>query len=156
MDKASLLADIRRHHAELEAAATSLGSAALLSDAPGMPGWTRKDILAHVQWWNEHSARVAEALLAGREPYARDGSPFDIDVHNAKILADSRERSLEDVRRGEAEAYRRVVAAVEAASEADLFERGRFGWLGGEALASTVAADTSEHYVEHLPHLAPD
>ncbi len=95
-----------------------------------------------------------DALLAGREPYARGDEPFDIDVHNARVLAESRARSADDVRRGEAEAYRRVEAAVEAASEADLFEAGRFAWLGGEALSATVASDTSEHYAEHLPHLA--
>lgn len=154
MDKPTLLADIRRTHAELDAAAAALTEPALLAEAPGMAGWTRKDVLAHVEWWSDHSARVVDALLAGREPYAREGEPFDIDVHNARVLAESRARSLDDVRRGEADAYRRVVAAVEAAPDTDLFEAGRFAWLGGEALAATVAADTSEHYSEHLPHLA--
>src|SRR5512141_2172747 len=134
MDKPTLLADIRRTHAELDAAAAALDGPALLTEAPGMPGWTRKDVLAHVEWWSDHSARVVDALLAGREPYARGGEPFDIDVHNARVLAESRARSLDDVRRGEAEAYRRVMAAVETASQADLYEAGRFAWLGGEAL----------------------
>lgn len=154
MDKLTLLDDIRRTHAALEAAAAPLDDAGFMAVVPDMDGWTRKDVLAHVAWWSEHSASVVEALVAGREPYARDGAPFDIDAHNAKVLAESRERSLADIRRAEGEAYRRVVAAVTAATEADLFEPGRFAWLGGEALAGTVAADTSEHYAEHLPDLA--
>ena len=156
MDKLTLLDDIRRTHAAIEAAVAALDDDALMAAAPDMPGWTRKDVLAHVEWWTEHSAGIVEALLADREPYPTDGTPFDIDVHNAKVLAASRARSIEDVRDGEAVAYRRVVAAVEQASEADLAEPGRFPWLGGEALARTVASDTSEHYVEHLPHLAPN
>ncbi|OGO58302.1 MAG: hypothetical protein A2V85_16590 [Chloroflexi bacterium RBG_16_72_14] len=154
MDNLTLLADIRAHHDALEAAAAALDAYAFAAEVPDMGGWTRKDVLAHVEWWSDHSARVVAALLAGREPYPRDGEPFDIDAHNARILAESRARSLNDVRRGEAEAYRRVVAAVEAASYADLLEAGRFAWLGGEPLYRTVAADTSEHYAEHLPHLA--
>jgi Protein of unknown function (DUF1706) len=153
MDKMTLLEDIRRAHAALEAAAGRLDEAAFMAEVPDMDGWTCKDVLAHVSWWSEHSAGVVEALLAGRDPYPRDGAPFDIDAHNARVLAESRGRSLDDVRRAEADAYRRVVAAVETAGEVDLLEPGRFAWLAGEPLARTVAADTSEHYVEHLPHL---
>ena len=58
---------------------------------PGWTGWTRKDVLAHVEWWNDHSVRVIEALLAGREPYDR-GGPWDTDVQNARILAENRDR----------------------------------------------------------------
>ncbi len=155
MDKTILLDDIRRAHAALEAAVAALDDDALMAAAPDMPGWTRKDVLAHVEWWTGHSAGIVEALLEGREPYPTDDSPFDIDIHNAKLLAESRARSIEDVRDGEAAAYRRVVAAVERASEADLAEPGRFPWLGSEALSQTVAADTSSHYAEHLPHLSP-
>ena len=155
MDKMTLLDDIRSTHAALEAAVAALDDDALMAAARDMPGWTRKDVLAHVEWWTGHSAGIVEALLEGREPYPTDDTPFDIDSHNAKLLAESRARSIEDVRNGEAAAYRRVVAAVVRASEADLAEPGRFPWLGGEALARTVASDTSEHYVEHLPHLAP-
>ncbi len=155
MDKMTLLDDIRRTHAELEAAVAALDDDALMAAAPNMPGWTRKDVLAHVEWWTGHSAGIVKALLEGREPYPADDTPFDIDIHNAKVLAESRARSIEDVRNGEAVAYRRVVAAVEQASEADIAEPTRFPWLGDEALGQTVASDTSTHYVEHLPHLAP-
>lgn len=153
MDKLELLTTIRTTHAEIEAAVGRLRDDELLAAAPAMEGWTRKDVVAHLEWWSDHSARVVAALCAGREPYDRSG-PFDIDLHNARLLAESRSRALDDVRRGEAEAYRRVVAAVEAASDEDLFDAGRFAWLGGDALVATVAADTAEHYQEHLPQFA--
>lgn len=154
MNKPTLLADIHRTHAELLAAASGLDDAAYLAEAPGMPGWTRKDVVAHVAWWSDHSARIVDALLAGREPYDRR-APFDVDALNARILAEGRGRTLAEVLDGEAEAFRRVVAAVETASEADLFETGRHGWLTDGTLADVVEGNTSGHWPEHVPHLSP-
>jgi hypothetical protein len=153
MDKTSLLDAIRHAHAPIEAAIAALDDAALLEPAPGMDGWTRKDVLAHMEWWNDHSARVVEALTAGREPYPREG-PFDVDALNARILDQNRDRTAADVRTGEATSFARLVERVEAASEEELFEVGRYPWLGADdALRQTVEADSSEHYPEHLPHL---
>ncbi len=154
MDKTTLLRAMRETHAQLEAAVAALDDAALLAPAPGMAGWTRKDVLSHLEWWSDHSARVVTALLAGEEPYDRSGA-WDIDAHNARIVEEGRARPIGDVRSGEAAAFARVVAAVEAAPEDALLEAGRFAWLGDEALVATVAGDTTEHYPEHLPHLGP-
>ena len=153
MDKASLLGDISATHEALAAAANGLDDAALGAPAPGMAGWTRKDVLAHVEWWTDHSARIVAALVAGETPYER-GGPWSLDGQNARILADNRDRAAADVRRGEAEAFARLVAAVESASEDELFTVGRFTWLeSDEPLAATVAGDSSDHYREHLAQL---
>ena len=53
----------------------------------------------------------------------------------------------------EAAAFERLAAAVEAASDEDLFTADRFSWLGEETLATAVAWDSTKHYPEHLPHL---
>jgi hypothetical protein len=153
MDKPTLLRDMRETHAGIHAAVAALDDDALLAEAPGMPGWTRKEVLAHLEWWSDHSAMVVTALLAGQEPYDR-GVPFDLDVHNARIRDEARSRPADDIRRGEAEAFERVLAAVEAAPEDALLEAGRFAWLDDEPLVETVAWDTVRHYPEHLPHLA--
>ena len=141
MDKPTLIADIHRTHAELLAAAGDLDDAALLAPAPGMDGWTRKDVLHHVAWWTDHSANVVESLTAGREPYDRIGD-WNLDAHNAKVLAEGRAMSPAEVR-GE-----------EAASPDELFESGRYAWIDGGSLADVVISDTSGHWPEHLPHLA--
>lgn len=153
MDKTTLLRDMRETHAQVRAAVAALDDDALLAEAPGMPGWTRKDVLAHLEWWSDHSARVVGALLAGEEPYDRSGLS-DIDAHNARIRDEARSRPARDVRDGETEAFDRVLAAVEAAPEEVLMEAGRFAWLDDEPLVETVAWDTIRHYPEHLPHLA--
>jgi len=153
MDKPTLLREMRRTHGDIESVSATLDVAALLAPAPGMDGWTRKDVLAHVEWWSDHSARVVTALLEGHEPYDANGS-WDIDVHNARILEESRARDAADVRSGEAAAFERVLAAVEAAPPDALFTAGRFAWLGDDPLAELVASDTTRHYPEHVPHLA--
>jgi hypothetical protein len=153
MDKTTLLRDMRETHARIHAAAAALDDAALREEAPGMPGWTRKEVLAHLEWWSDHSARVVSALVKGEEPYDRS-VPFDLDAHNARIRDEARSRSADDIRRGEAEAFERVLAAVEAASADALLDAGRFAWLDDEPLVETVAWDTVRHYPEHLPHLA--
>ena len=85
-------------------------------------------------------------------PYDRDPD-FDIDAQNRSILEEFRDRNSDEVRAFEAAAYERLVAAVEAAAEEDLFTADRFPWLGEETLATAVEWDSTKHYPEHLPHL---
>jgi hypothetical protein len=152
MDKDTLLRDIRAPHAPIEAAA-GLDDATLLGLAPGLDGWTRKDVLAHVEWWNVHSADVVEAVRTGIDPYPGDDDAWDPDAWNARILAENRDRTPDDVRRGEAASFARLVAAVEGATDAELFGEDPHPWLDGTA-AETVAEDSTLHYPDHAPHLA--
>lgn len=153
MDKDTLLRGIRETHAALGAAAAALDDDALLGPAPDMPGWTRKDVLAHVEWWNRHSVAVIEGVRTGVDPYPGGDEPWDPDAWNATILAEHRDRSPADVRGGEAASYLALVAAVEDATDEELFAVDPHPWLDG-TLAETVLEDSSEHYAEHLPHLA--
>ena len=51
MDKDTLLRQIRDTHAPIAAAAAEMDDDALMGPAFGMQGWTRKDVLAHIEWW---------------------------------------------------------------------------------------------------------
>ena len=152
MNKQGFLAEIRAAHEPLAVAVATLPDGSWARPIPGMNGWTRKDALAHVGWWSDHSARVITALRAGGVPYERDPN-FDIDVQNRSILEEFRDRHPGEVRAFEATAFERLVAAVEAASDEDLFTANRFPWLGDETPATAVAWDSTKHYPEHLPHL---
>jgi hypothetical protein len=153
MDKATLLDDIRATHAPIESAAAALDDAALLGLAPGLDGWTRKDVLAHVAWWNLHSADIVAGVRSGVDPYPGGDEPWDPDAWNARILADNRDRAPDDVRRGEAASFARLVVAVEAATDEELFGEDPHPWLDG-TLAETIAEDSTLHYPDHVPHLA--
>jgi hypothetical protein len=153
MNKHDFLAEIHRTHEPFAAAAAALPGAAWAEPLPGMDGWTRKDVLAHVGWWNDHSARVVAALRAGAVPYDREAD-LEIDARNAAILEEFRDRDLANVRAFEADSFARLVAAVESASDEDLFTANRYAWLGEETLAAAVEWDSTKHYPDHLPHLA--
>ena len=156
MDKTDLLRAMRDGHAPIEAAVATLTDEALHAEAPGMPGWTRKDVLAHIEYWHRHSTAVLAGLRSGEDPDRAAGEPFDIDALNARVFAENRDRPGADVREGEEASYRLLVAAVEDASERELFETGAVPWLGEQTAADVVASDTYTHYPEHVPHLAPD
>lgn len=152
MDKQTFLAEIHATHEPLATAVGTLAEDAWAEPLPDMNGWTRKDALAHVGWWSDHSVRVVTALRAGGVPYEREAD-FDIHAQNRSILAEFRDRHPDEVRAFEAESFERLVAAIEATPDHDLFTTGRFLWLGDETLATAVAWDSTKHYPEHLPHL---
>lgn len=153
MDKQSFLAAVRSSHAPLAAAVAALPDDAWGDAVEGMDGWTRADVLAHVGWWSDHSVRVITALREGTVPYEKDAA-FDIDVQNRAILEEFRGRDTAAVRAYEADAFDRLVAAISAATDAELFTAGRFPWLEEETLAAAVEWDSTKHYAEHVPHLA--
>jgi hypothetical protein len=153
MDRTELLAAMRDTHAPLEAAAAALSDAALLAPSPGMEGWTRKDVLAHVEWWNRHSTAVLEGVRSSVDPYPGDDEPWDPDAWNDRILTENRDRTPDDVRRGEAASFEGLIAAVEGATDEELFTPDPWPWLDG-TVAETVEDDSTRHYPEHVPHLA--
>jgi hypothetical protein len=153
MDKITLLDQVRETHAQIEAAVAALDDEALLGAAPGMRGWTRKDVLAHVEWWNNHSTDVIAGVRTGVDPYPGGDEPWDVDAWNARLLAENRDRTAADVRRGEADSFARLVAAIEGATDPELFAEDPHPWLDG-TVAETVMDDSTRHYPEHVPHLA--
>jgi hypothetical protein len=152
MDKDTLLRRIRETHAPIEAAAAALDDHALLAPAPGMDGWTRKDVLAHIEWWSDHSVHVIAGARSGVDPYPGGDEPWDPDAWNARILAENRDRTADDVRRGEAAAFARLVETVEGATDEELFTEDPHPWLDG-TVAETVIEDSVAHYPDHVAQL---
>src|SRR4051794_27828392 len=97
MTKQDFLDEIRRTHAPVSAAVASLTDDAWAEQLSDMDAWTRKDALAHVGWWSDHSARVVTALRKGEVPYEHDPD-FDIDAQNRTILDEFRDRDAAEVR----------------------------------------------------------
>lgn len=151
--KGAVLDAMRGSHGSIEAAVDALTDEDLLAEAPGMRGWSRKDVLAHVEFWHDHSANVLAGLRTGVDPYA--DWPRGTDPINERVFTENRDRSAASVRDGEARSFARLVAAVEAATDAELFDSGMVAWFGHTAFAM-IAADTFDHYPEHLVHLASE
>ncbi len=99
-------------------------------------GWTVKDVLWHVAYWWRDGARTFEALAAG----IRDDDEWsddETDAANARVLEESRSRSLDAV---EAEVDAARAALLEA-----------FGRVADDSSAvEAFRSETIEHYDEHL------
>lgn len=109
---------------------------AVLHD-PASPGWTARDVYAHLARWMEHSTSSLEAYVAGRDqPSPIEGTDDEI---NARWQAEDAALTLDDARsRAETQFERRsqVIESVPA-------ER----W--DKAVEAFAHADGAQHYRAH-------
>jgi hypothetical protein len=118
-------------------------------------GWSVKDEVAHVTFWEARVLAILQAALAGKEP---PHSPLvsdteKIEALNAAVLAASQQHDLDDVLADMDRTHAAFVRAVEELPEDTLFDARRFPWTGGNPLAVAVAGDTYEHYPEHIRNI---
>jgi hypothetical protein len=146
-DRIALLTALRAGRDRLETALAQLDDDAMAERIDDE--WTRKDVLAHLEAWERRVVDLLERLRAGTDP----GERVETDELNARYFAADRDRTLADVRAGEAAAYERMVAAIKGASDEELFDGGHFAWTNGEPLAAWFRGDGDEHYDEHLEQL---
>jgi hypothetical protein len=147
MNRMTLLGAIEAGRDRLTAALATFSDDAMLERIDET--WTRKDVLAHLGAWER---RVVENLATLRRGDVPDGS-IETDELNERFHAQARDRSLDEVRASEREAYAAVVAAVAAASDEELFDGHHFAWTEGDPLAGWFRGNTDEHYDEHLEQL---
>ncbi len=112
-------------------------------------GWSVKDVLGHLGFWEARTVSRFQQLRAGGTP-----EPIkDMDALNALALVDTRKHSLDEVRRREQEAYGQLLDLVQQASADELFKPAYFAGANGNAFVGWIAGNTWEHYEEHLPEL---
>lgn len=117
----------------------------LLAVLPG--NWSIKDLLAHFEWWAKRAANLYRFLSRGQTPPDED---IEIDQLNARVYAENQNRSLDNVRREEREAYQALLALATEAPEADLFEPNRFAWTQGNPFVNWIINNSYSHYAEHI------
>jgi hypothetical protein len=111
--------------------------------------WSVKDLIGHLGYWENTVVTLFNALRSGKTP-----DPFpELDALNAKVLAESRKQSLNEVSRQEKTAYQKVLALVKDATEKELFDPSHFAWTGGKPFEEYISDNTYGHYEEHLPEL---
>jgi hypothetical protein len=118
-------------------------------------GWSVRDEVAHVTFWEGRTLAVMQATLAGTEPPYPPlvGNAEKIDMMNAEVFAASRQRGLDDVLAEMGETHAALVRVLAQLPEGALFEAHCFPWAGDEPLAVAVAGDTYEHYPEHTRNI---
>ena len=142
---------MRDAHQRVADAIEHLPDERLLESA--LDNWTGKDLLAHMAWWHDHSALVIEGLRAGREPYDASDPANATDALNERTHREHVDDPPELTRRAFAESFARLLSAIEAVPDDELFAGDRWPWLGGEALVETILWDSSRHYDAHRENL---
>ena len=118
----------------------------------GLDGWTVKDILAHIIFWEQRLLLWLEESMRGDTPQrpAPGMTWDDLDQLNLLTYQSNKDLPLDDVLQDFNSTYRRVDVAVAALTQDDLFNPQRFAWRQGDPLWHMVAANTWWHYREHM------
>jgi hypothetical protein len=117
--------------------------------------WSIKDIIAHLWAWQQRSIARLEAALYDREPeFPNWPTEFDPEVEgepdqlNAWLYETYREKPWSRVYGDWRAGFLRFLELGEEIPEKYLLEVGRYAWLEGHPLVSTLRA-SYEHYQEH-------
>ncbi len=153
MDKPELIRTIQEAHQRMARAIEHIPDERLLE--PVMDGWTRKDLLAHMAWWHDHSVLVIEGLRAGRDSDDGTDPANTTDAVNERTHNEHLADPPELTRWAFNESFTRLLAALEPVTDEELFADDRWPSLGGEGLVETILWDSSRHYDAHREHLEP-
>lgn len=159
MTKAELLATIEEEHAAWLALLAAIGEDRMLLPGAVGPDWTVKDAIAHLTAWREWSCARLDAGLRHAEPAPPwpteldEDAPGGVDRINRWFYEAARDRPLAAVLRESEATWDRMAALTQALPHADLFDEGRFAWLGGAPLGAVVDGALG-HLHEHVNLLA--
>jgi len=154
---AELLDLIHRDRAELEACLARVPADKLT--APVLAGgWSVKDMLAHIIFWEQRALLILANARAGQKTPLSWESEEDIEqainrVNEAARQA-SQAQSLEDVLVRFAASYQEMLTTIEATPEDYLFISDDFWDVAGGNVVELIASNTYEHYPEHAAMLA--
>ncbi len=150
--KAALLARIAGEHKQLEQTLDRIPTAQLVEPRL-QSGWSVKDVLAHITWWERRMVQLVQGALQGQStsPLTLPGEqqPTTVDQINLQIFNDNRERPVEEIIAERQSSYGQVIALVEALPEATLADPTDLEVVLGRPLIPLIAGDTYEHYREH-------
>ncbi|HET8568291.1 MAG TPA: DinB family protein [Candidatus Limnocylindria bacterium] len=127
--------------AELVPAAWSLATSVLEAQAPA--GWTYKEIVAHIAAWERITAARLERFRESGAPQPPPGHEDDL---NALVAREAGARTAAEILAELAAAHAALVSEIGTLDDAAV--AAHEGWA-----AAVVAANTFDHYAEHLPEL---
>ncbi len=103
--------------------------------------WSVKDILAHVNIWEEEALKYLPYILEGKATPRYSTLYGGIDAFNAKMVAGRRNLGLNEIRTRLEDTHRRLVEYVQGAPEEQFTLETRF--------RRRLRLDTYSHYPEH-------
>jgi hypothetical protein len=122
---------------------------------PRLPaGWTIKDVLGHLAWWDRwlvYTLYPDTSDIAGSAPPMMDEigvGGVTVDEINARVFEYNKPRSLGEIRKDFVEAHRRSAEVARQLIESDVFDASARSARIGRSVAELVFG-IYEHYEEH-------
>jgi hypothetical protein len=162
-----IVARVAAGHQRLLDAIASLTPAQLQAPVLGADGWSVKDVLAHLAFWDRRllyaidpgewpaAGPATGALPSRRFPPPIADIPYDdawLEAVNARIYARNRARELDDVLAEFTATRRRLLAIVATLSPHAVFDPDGLSASLGEPFAPMLLG-AYEHYEEHAEEL---
>jgi hypothetical protein len=148
--KASILTQLSSSYTALEELLASLDEKDYLRQGV-IPGWSTKDVLAHINSWHHRLLSLLNAAMRNQEPsLAGPDSVEELDKLNAEFYQQKKSLPLNQVLADFHTSYQHIFDITQALPEEDLINPHRFVWTHGQPLWQSIAGDTYEHYQEHL------
>jgi hypothetical protein len=149
IDKASMLKEMSASYTALETILSSMDKSQYFTEGV-IPGWSIKDILAHISSWHHRLLKYLEAAVRDEEPPISGPDNLEgMDALNAQFYQENKSHPLDDVLSDFRNTYQQILSIVQAMPEEALLNPRRFPWSKGEPLWESIAGDTYEHYQEH-------
>ena len=145
MDKTTFLDSLKTERARWDALLAQVGEARMT--VPGAEGeWSVKDIIAHVSWFEREMVDLLRVhALVGSELWN-----LPQDRRNAAVFEQNRDRALHGVLGESQRVFPQLLELVEALSDEDLNDPGRFAGMPNDWLPWKIIADnTYTHYPDH-------
>jgi hypothetical protein len=153
VDKKSILKEMGTSYAALEEILTSLDKTQYFTEGV-IPGWSIKDILAHIASWQHRLLGWLDAAVRNEEPaISGPNNVEEMDALNAQFYDENKALPLDEVLTDFRTTHQHIMDIVRAMPEEDLMSPNRFSWSKGEPLWQAIAGDTYEHYREHIEQI---
>ena len=153
VDKTSILNEMSISYAALEEILTTLDKTQYFTEGV-IPGWSIKDILAHIASWHHRLLMWLDAAVRNEEPtISGPDNVEEMDALNAQFYQENKSRPLDEVLADFLITHQQIMDIVQAMPEEDLMSTHRFAWSQGKPLWHLIAGDTYEHYREHIAQI---
>lgn len=158
MSIAAIVERVRSAHDRLASAIAPLSDEQL--QAPALDGgWSVKDVLAHLSFWDQRLLHAIEPIsgaeISRMAPPAIADIPYDeqwLETVNARIYAVNRDRCLAGIQAENAATRQRLLSTVARLSPHAVYDPDGLSALLGEPFAPMLLG-AFEHYEEHAEAL---